>query len=133
MELLSPQLPGWIMVGVLLVWLTLGVRIGVALGLADFLGLFLAVGPDAALAQVSTVPFGATNSCTLAVIPLFILMGSFATVAALATDLFGAAYVSPQPASQPRHGDHHVLRHVRRRVGSTIVNAAVFARWRCRR
>ena len=32
MELLSPQLAGWIVVGLLLVWLTLGVHIGVALG-----------------------------------------------------------------------------------------------------
>src|SRR5688572_33114131 len=93
MELMSPQLAGWIVVGLLLVWLTLGVHIGVALGLAGFIGIYLTVGPDAALAQISTIPFSTTNSFTLAVIPLFILMGSFATVAALTTDLFRAAYV----------------------------------------
>ena len=72
MELLSPQLAGWIVVGLLLVWLTLGVHIGVALGLAGFLGIYLTVGPDAALAQIATIPFSTTNSFTLAVIPLFI-------------------------------------------------------------
>jgi C4-dicarboxylate transporter, DctM subunit len=129
MELLSPQLAGWIVVGLLLVWLTLGVHIGVALGLAGFIGIYLTVGPDAALAQISTIPFSTTNSFTLAVIPLFILMGSFATVAALTTDLFRAAYVwlgnlrgglaMATVMSSAAFGAAS---------GSTIVNAAVFTK-----
>ena len=129
MELLSPQLAGWIVVGLLLVWLTLGVHIGVALGLAGFIGIYLTVGPDAALAQVSTIPFSTTNSFTLAVIPLFILMGSFATVAALTTDLFRTAYVwlgslrgglaMATVLSSAAFGAAS---------GSTIVNAAVFTK-----
>ena len=129
MELLSPQLAGWIVVGLLLVWLTLGVHIGVALGLAGFIGIYLTVGPDAALAQISTIPFSTTNSFTLAVIPLFILMGSFATVAALTTDLFHAAYVwlgrlrgglaMATVLSSAAFGAAS---------GSTIVNAAVFTK-----
>ena len=129
MELLSPQPAGWIVVGLLLVWLTLGVHIGVALGLAGFIGIYLTVGPDAALAQISTIPFSTTNSFTLAVIPLFILMGSFATVAALTTDLFRAAYVwlgnlrgglaMATVMSSAAFGAAS---------GSTIVNAAVFTK-----
>src|ERR1700741_738866 len=129
MELLSPQLAGWIVVGLLLLWLTLGVHIGVALGLAGFIGIYLTVGPDAALAQISTIPFSTTNSFTLAVIPLFILMGSFATVAAITTDLFRAAYVwlgnlrgglaMATVMSSAAFGAAS---------GSTIVNAAVFTR-----
>jgi tripartite ATP-independent transporter DctM subunit len=129
MELLSPQLAGWIVVGLLLVWLTLGVHIGVALGLAGFIGIYLTVGPDAALAQISTIPFSTTNSFTLAVIPLFILMGSFATVAAITTDLFRAAYVwlgrlrgglaMATVLSSAAFGAAS---------GSTIVNAAVFTK-----
>ena len=129
MELLSPQLAGWIVVALLLVWLTLGVHIGVALGLAGFIGIYLTVGPDAALAQISTIPFSTTNSFTLAVIPLFILMGSFATVAALTTDLFRAAYVwlgklrgglaMATVLSSAAFGAAS---------GSTIVNAAVFTK-----
>ena len=93
MPILSAELAGYIIVGLLLVWLSLGVHIGVALGLAGFLGIFLTVGPDAAYAQLAAVPFGTTNSFALAVIPLFILMGSFATVAGLTTELFRTAYV----------------------------------------
>jgi C4-dicarboxylate transporter, DctM subunit len=129
MELLSPQVAGWIVVGLLLLWLTLGVHIGVALGLTGFIGIYLTVGPDAALAQIGTIPFSTTNSFALAVIPLFILMGSFATVAAITTDLFRAAYVwlgnlrgglaMATVMSSAAFGAAS---------GSTIVNAAVFTR-----
>ena len=68
-----------IIVGVLLVFLlTTGVHIGVALGLTGFLGILLSINPQAALAQLATVPFSTTNSFSLAVIPLFILMGALA-------------------------------------------------------
>jgi tripartite ATP-independent transporter DctM subunit len=128
-ELVSPQVAGWIVVGLLLLWLTLGVHIGVALGLTGFIGIYLTVGPDAALAQIGTIPFSTTNSFALAVIPLFILMGSFATVAAITTDLFRAAYVwlgnlrgglaMATVMSSAAFGAAS---------GSTIVNAAVFTR-----
>ena len=129
MPLLSPEVAGYIVVGLLLAWLALGVHIGVALGLAGFIGIFLTVGPDAALAQIATLPFGTTNSFALAVIPLFILMGSFATVAAITTDLFRAAYVwignlrgglaMATVMSSAAFGAAS---------GSTIVNAAVFTK-----
>ena len=77
----------------------------------------------------ATIPFSTTNSFTLAVIPLFILMGSFATVAALTTDLFRAAYVwlgnlrgglaMATVMSSAAFGAAS---------GSTIVNAAVFTK-----
>lgn len=129
MPLLSPEVAGYVIVGMLLVWLALGVHIGVALGLAGFIGIYLTVGPDAALAQIATIPFTTTNSFALAVIPLFILMGSFATVAAITTDLFRAAYVwighlrgglaMATVLSSAAFGAAS---------GSTIVNAAVFTR-----
>src|SRR3990172_3464719 len=129
MPLLTPEVAGYIVVGQLLIWLALGAHIGVALGLSGFLGIYLTVGPDAAFAQLSAVPFGTTNSFALAVIPLFILMGSFATVAAITTDLFRAAYVwlgglrgglaMATVMSSAAFGAAS---------GSTIVNAAVFTR-----
>ena len=129
MPLLPPEVAGSIVVGLLLLWLALGVHIGVALGLAGFIGIYLTVGPDAALAQIATIPFTTTNSFALAVIPLFILMGSFATVAAITTDLFRAAYVwignlrgglaMATVLSSAAFGAAS---------GSTIVNAAVFTR-----
>lgn len=129
MPILSPADAGIVVVGLLFAWLALGVHIGVALGLCGFLGIYLSVGPDAAYAQLGTIPFSTTNSFTLAVIPLFILMGSFATVAALTTDLFRAAYhwlgrlpgglAMATVMSSAAFGAAS---------GSTIVNAAVFTR-----
>jgi len=129
MPILSPEVAGIIVVCLLVAWLALGVHVGVALGLSGFLGIFLTVGPDAAFAQLSAVPFGTTNSFALAVIPLFILMGSFATVAAITTELFRTAYVwlgglrgglaMATVMSSAAFGAAS---------GSTIVNAAVFTR-----
>src|SRR5258708_6974511 len=93
MELLSAQAAGWIVIPFLIVCLALGVHIGVALGLAGFVGILLTVGPDAAGAQFAAVPFSTTNNFNLAVIPLFILMGSFATAAGIVSECFRTAYV----------------------------------------
>jgi len=129
MPLLSPETTGIVVVSLLLVWLVLGAHIGVALGLAGFLGIYRSVGPDAAFAQMAAIPFGTTNSFALAVIPLFILMGSFATVSGITTELFRMAYVwlgalrgglaMATVMSSAAFGAAS---------GSTIVNAAVFTK-----
>ena len=119
-----------LIVGVVLFFmLTVGVHIGVALGLSGLLGIFLAINPQAALAQLATVPFSTTNSFNLAVIPLFILMGALASQAGLTTDLYRAAYrwlgrlpgglaIATTMASAAFGAA----------CGSTIVNAAVFTK-----
>ncbi len=129
MTLLSPETTGVIVLSLLLVWMALGAHIGVALGLAGFIGIYLSVGPDAAFAQIAAVPFGTINSFSLAVIPLFILMGSFATVSGITTELFRMAYVwigglrgglaMATVMSSAAFGAAS---------GSTIVNAAVFTK-----
>lgn len=127
--MLDPGLTGIIVTVLLLGALAAGVHIGVALGLGGLLGMYLAVGPEAALGQLATAPFSTTNSFTLAVIPLFILMGALATNAGITTDLYRAA--------------HNWLGHLPGGLaiattlasaafgaacGSTVVNAAVFTR-----
>ena len=129
MPLFSPETTGFIVISLLLVWMALGAHIGVALGLAGFVGIYLSVGPDAAFAQIAAVPFGTINSFSLAVIPLFILMGSFATVSGITTELFRMAYVwigglrgglaMATVMSSAAFGAAS---------GSTIVNAAVFTK-----
>ena len=129
MAMFSPEVTGYIVVSGLLLALMMGAHIGVALGLAGFAGIYLSVGPDAAFAQLTAIPFGTTNSFALAVIPLFILMGSFATVSGITTELFRMAYVwlgslrgglaMATVMSSAAFGAAS---------GSTIVNAAVFTR-----
>jgi tripartite ATP-independent transporter DctM subunit len=127
--LLDPATAGLIVMVLLLLALAAGIHIGVALGLGGLLGMYLAIGPDATWAQLATVPFSTTNSYTLAVIPLFLLMGSLATQAAITTDLYRAAYnwfgrlpgglaIATTLASAAFGAAS----------GSTVVNAAVFTR-----
>lgn len=106
-----------------------GAHIGVAMGLGGLLGIYLTLGAYPALAQFASVPFATVNSFTLAVIPLFILMGSLATQARLTTDLYIAAYnwLSRLP------GGLAMTTTIASAAfgaasGSTIVNAAVFTR-----
>lgn len=116
-------------VALVTVLLISGAHIGVAMGLGGILGIYMANGWFAAMAQLATVPFSTVNSFTLAVIPLFILMGSMATQARLTTDLYIAAYnwLSRLP------GGLAMTTTIASAAfgaasGSTIVNAAVFTR-----
>jgi C4-dicarboxylate transporter DctM subunit len=125
----DPATAGIIVALLLFFLLTTGVHIGVALGLSGFIGILITINERAALAQVATVPFSTTNSFTLAVIPLFILMGALATQAGLTTDLYRAAYnwlgkisgglAMATTLASAAFGAA---------CGSTIVNAAVFTK-----
>ncbi|WP_212525681.1 TRAP transporter large permease [Actibacterium sp. MT2.3-13A] len=127
--MLDPVTAFLIVIALVAFLLVAGAHIGVSLGLGGLLGMYLSIGPDAALAQLATVPFSTTNSFTLAVIPLFILMGSLATQAGLTSELYTAAYnwVSRLP------GGLAMTTTIASAAfgaasGSTIVNAAVFTR-----
>lgn len=127
--MLDPGLTAIIVTVLLLLALATGVHIGVALGLGGLLGMYLAIGPEAALGQLATVPFSTTNSFVLAVIPLFILMGSLATQAALTTDLYRAAYhwLGRLPGGLAM-ATTLASAAFGAACGSTVVNAAVFTR-----
>jgi C4-dicarboxylate transporter DctM subunit len=127
--LLDPATTGIVVLAVMFVLLGVGVHIGVALGLGGILGMYLTIGADAALAQLATVPFSTTNSFTLAVIPLFILMGALSNQAGLTRDLYLAAYnwLGRLPGGLAM-ATTMASAAFGAACGSTIVNAAVFTR-----
>ncbi len=127
--MLDPATVGVLVALALAAMLGAGVHIGVALGLSGVWGTFLAIGPDAAWAQLATIPFSTTNSFTLAVIPLFILMGSLATQAGLTTDLYRAAYnwLGRLPGGLAM-ATTLASAAFGAASGSTVVNAAVFTK-----
>ena len=127
--MLDPGTTGLIVMAVMGFMLAFGVHIGVSLGLGGLLGMYLAVGPNAAWAQLATVPFSTTNSFTLAVIPLFILMGALATQAGLTKDLYKAAYnwLGRLPGGLAM-ATTLASAAFGAACGSTIVNAAVFTK-----
>jgi tripartite ATP-independent transporter DctM subunit len=127
--MLDPVTAGVLVAGLLFVLLAAGVHIGVSLGLGGVLGIWLTIGPQAALAQLATIPFSTTNNFDLAVIPLFILMGALATQAGLTTDLYRAAHawLGRLPGGLAM-ATTLASAAFGAASGSTIVNAAVFTK-----
>jgi len=70
----------------------LHVPIGVAMAVVGVLGFGLLSGFGPAFTIISTETTAIISNMNLAVIPLFLLMGNFATVAGLSTDIYSLAY-----------------------------------------
>lgn len=74
------------------VLILLHVPLGVAMGVAGIVGFGLHSGMAPALSLLASETAGAFSSLDLATIPLFILMGGFASAAGLSEDLYRVAY-----------------------------------------
>ena len=66
--------------------------IGLAMGLTGFFGIWYVLGrPSPALAQLKTLSYDTFSSYSLSIVPLFLLMGQFATRSGMSAALFEAA------------------------------------------
>ncbi|SHI07444.1 TRAP transporter, DctM subunit [Sporobacter termitidis DSM 10068] len=72
--------------------LALGQHIGLSLMVAGFVGMLLLRGFDPALSELKTISWNTVSSFTLAVIPLFMLMGNFAMYSGITAELFDTCY-----------------------------------------
>lgn len=72
------------------VLLAIGMHIGFAMALSGFLGMLVVISPDAALSLLGQTVFETALSFELSVIPLFVLMGFFATSSGISEDLYEA-------------------------------------------
>ncbi len=73
----------------LIVFVLLGVHIGVALGVVSVIGVWLLLGSfDVALSILGTTAYEAIRKDVFAVIPLFVLMGDFVARSGAAGDLY---------------------------------------------
>lgn len=89
---MEPTTIGLIGMGLMLLMILLHVPIGVAMGVAGVATFGMIRGNLApALTLFGTETVGKVGSTELAVIPLFLLMGSFATVGGLSSDLYRIA------------------------------------------
>jgi tripartite ATP-independent transporter DctM subunit len=89
---MSPTAIGLIGMAALLVLLFLRMPIGIAMSLVGALGIAALNSPDAALIALGSYPYSYSAVHSLSVIPLFVLMGNFAVVSGMSSDLFAAAY-----------------------------------------
>ncbi len=89
---MSPEMTG--IIGILIMFLLLALRmyIGLAMSIVGFLGLWYLIGFDAALGILGITPLTEGSSYTLSVIPLFVLMGQFAFVSGISTDIYKTVY-----------------------------------------
>lgn len=74
---------------VLLIFIISGVHIGIALGISSVIGVYLSYGDiNIALSILGTTAYDSIRSNTLAVIPLFMLMGEIISRSGAANDLY---------------------------------------------
>ena len=89
---MDPLVLGLLGIAGMFVLIALHVPIGIAMGLAGFICVSLVLGWRQAIALFAIEPSGIVSHTALAVIPLFLLMGSFAGAAGLSADLYRLAY-----------------------------------------
>jgi tripartite ATP-independent transporter DctM subunit len=90
----SPSTLALLSVVVVFALILLGVHIGVALAAVSVLTLWLIVGKfEVAISLLQTTAYSAVMDYVFAVVPLFVLMGIFATVAGATRELFSSAQV----------------------------------------
>lgn len=89
---LDPALIGAMGFLVFMVLLIIGMPIGIGMATVGFLGIVALKGLNVGLATFFMIPYSATASWLLSVIPMFILMGSIAFYAGFTRDAYNAAY-----------------------------------------
>jgi tripartite ATP-independent transporter DctM subunit len=89
---LAPTTLALISVALLFALILLGVHIGVALAAVSVLTLWLIIGKfEVAISLLQTTAYSAVMDYVFAVVPLFVLMGIFATVSGATRELFASA------------------------------------------
>ena len=89
---MSPLTVSIVAIVMFLVFLFFNMRIGIALLLSGFFGVVVLRGFGPAVSMLVFGSWGQVASFSLAVIPMFILMGFFATYSGITKDLFEACY-----------------------------------------
>ena len=87
----TPMLIGVGLLGLMLLLMVVRVPIAATMLIPGFIGYWLLASPEALLAHMKGVAFARLSVYDLSVIPLFLLMGYFATQGGLSRDLFRAA------------------------------------------
>ena len=115
--------------GSLFIFLALGIPVGFAMGLVGVGGMLLTLGPRLAFGQLQTLPFAVVNDYSLAVLPMFVLMGVLAEASGVTTEVFRVADLWLRRLKGGLYQAVIVGSAVFAAIsGSTAVNAVVFTR-----
>lgn len=85
---MDPITIGLIAAAALLIVLLVGIPIGYGMTLVGVVGLWIVGGDRVAVTALQRLPFSAVVTITLVVVPLFVIMGEFATLGGVAEDTF---------------------------------------------
>jgi tripartite ATP-independent transporter DctM subunit len=85
---MEPQWIGFIGIGLVLLLITAGVPIAVSLGTIGLVGTMILKGTSVGLDLGSIIPYTSVASYLLTIIPLFLLMGSFAMSSGISKDAY---------------------------------------------
>ena len=83
---------GMICFAVLFLLIFWGMHIGFAMALIGFVGFAILGGVKASVSMLGLVPYSTISSYTFSVLPLFLLMGEFASISGLMRDTYFAVY-----------------------------------------
>jgi tripartite ATP-independent transporter DctM subunit len=85
---MTSEILGWISICLMLLLLVSRIPIAFTLGTLGVVFLWIALGPGPALGTVGVIPYSRIAVFTYTAIPLFIIMGHFASYAGFAADIF---------------------------------------------
>ena len=126
---MDPLTIGYVGIGVLFVFLALGIPVGVAMGLVGIGGMLLGAGPLLTMGQLRVLPFWVVNNYAFAVLPMFVLMGVLAEASGITAEVFRAANLWLRRLRGGLYQAVIVGSAIFAAIsGSTIVNAVVFTR-----
>lgn len=126
---MAPEIIGLIGLGLLVALLAIGVPIAFSAAIVGFLGTWFLAGINPALSALAAVPFSVPANYAFIVLPLFVIMGSFAFSAGLATEAYEVAkrWLGHVPGGLPM-ATVASMAAFGACTGSTVSSAAVFGR-----
>ena len=89
---MSPEIIGMICILTMIVFMFLGMWIGIAMFAAGFFGYIVLEGLEPTFSTIATIPYSTVATYNIAAFPLFIFMGSLVATTGVSTDLFNTAY-----------------------------------------
>ena len=91
-QIMSPEMIGFLGIIALLVCLALKMWVGSAMAMISIIGIILLKNFNVAMAAASTSAFKNLNSYTFTVVPMFTLMGMVIAESTMGKNLYDAAY-----------------------------------------
>jgi len=126
---MDPILGGALIIAAMLAVAAIGLPVGLSMAAVGFVGMYLLAGAPFALGTFMTLPYSIASQYAFVVVPMFVLMGAFASTSGMTSEMYTAAH---RLFSGMRGGLYYTTVLASAAFGavsgSTIVAGAVFTR-----